>query len=390
MVPVWFRFIRVRDFFRFDQVIPVNVLFVNPLHKRHGSTYRARNLVRLLALNNRASYVEPGWRKGAGCRALVNERDGALGWLQSGFEYLLVCLRMGFDVLYLQKAMIMAFPCLILAKLKGKHVVIDFDDLDSGWQASGWKKGLMLLGERLMPKYADVITTHNRYLKAHLEGICAKPIFLIPQGVDSGLFDPQRYSEVSEKRALGLGGKKVFCFLGSFTKGSAADLDIILGAFKVVSEQDKDVVLMIIGGEGPLEPYYQKEIKALGLNDRVIITGRKDQRDIPRYLRGADYGLICMRDNLANRYRMSLKLLEYLSMDLTVIGHVVGGSKDAFAPYCFLCDPTADALSERILEVVSGDLKKKSARDFIVENYDWNRFVPLIDEAIKQCKIRHN
>jgi len=284
--------------------------------------------------------------------------------------------------------MIMTLPSLILAKLRKKCAVIDFDDLDSGWQTSEWKRKLALFGERFAPQYADVLTTHNRYLKAHLEGASHKRIFTIPQGVDTALFNPDRFNKALEKDKLGLGEKKVFCFLGSFTKGSAADLDLILMAFKIASDQEKDMALMILGGEGPLEDDYRKKIKALGLNKDVLITGRKEQKDIPRYLSGADYGLICMRDNLANRFRMSLKVLEYLAMELTVVGHMVGGSRDAFAPYCFLCDPRPEALSKKMLEVMRSKSGRKSAREFIVENYDWQRFLPMVDEVVKECKLK--
>jgi glycosyltransferase involved in cell wall biosynthesis len=295
---------------------------------------------------------------------------------------------MGFDILYLQKPMILIWPCLLLAKLRGTCVIIDFDDLDSLWQTSAWKTALTVLGERLMPKSADIITTHNRYLRAYIRRICNRRVALIPQGVDTELFDPKRYKKAQEKERLGLGGKKVFCFLGSFTKGSAADLDIVLEAFQRVSEGDAETLLMIIGGEGPLEAYYGALMENLGVRSRVMVTGRKDQEDIPRYLSCVDYGLICMRDNLANRCRVSLKLLEYLAMELTVIGHVVGSSRDAFASYCCFCDPSAEALGETMLEVMQNQSKKESARDFIVNHYDWNRFVPLVDELIKQCELK--
>jgi len=365
----------------------VRILFINPLHPRHGSTYRARNLFKLLSVNNRVCYVEPGWEEG-GSIVSVNDKDNAMALLLSAFAYLGACLKTRFNLLYLQKPMILTLPSLILAKLWGKPVVIDFDDLDSAWQTPAWKKNLMLFSERFMPKCADIISTHNAYLGEYITRICNKQVLIVPQGVDTDLFDPKQCQKATEKERLGLGGKRVFCFLGSFTKGSAADLDIILEAFKRVSEGDADAFLLIIGGEGPLEAYYTGLIETLGLQNRVVVTGRKDQTEIPRYLRCADYGLVCMRDNPANRYRVSLKLLEYLAMELTVIGHVVGSSRDAFASYCYLCDPSAEALSETIFEVMQSESRKPSARNFIVDNYDWNRFVPLVDEVVSCCEKR--
>jgi hypothetical protein len=39
-----------------------------------------------------------------------------------------------------------------------------------------------------------------------------------------------------------------------------------------------------------------------------------------------------------------------------------------------------------MVEVMHSPSRKESARGFIVDNYDWNRFVPLVDEVIDECK----
>jgi glycosyltransferase involved in cell wall biosynthesis len=94
-----------------------------------------------------------------------------------------------------------------------------------------------------------------------------------------------------------------------------------------------------------------------------------------------------MRDNLANRCRVSLKLLEYLSMELPVIGHVVGHSRDVFGPYCFMCDPEPGALTQTILDVMKSASRKASARPFIVENYDWEKLMPSLEIVLDYCEV---
>jgi len=83
-----------------------------------------------------------------------------------------------------------------------------------------------------------------------------------------------------------------------------------------------------------------------------------------------------------------LKLLEYLAMNLTVIGHLVGTSGDELAPYCFTCEPTVESLGEKMLEVVKKGLKKEGVREFMVKNHDWNRFVPQVDAVVKYCELK--
>lgn len=226
------------------------------------------------------------------------------------------------------------------------------------------------IGERWMPKYVDSVTTHNRYLQNYIVHLNSVKASLVPQGVDTRLFDPQKYDKAFEKKRLGLEGKTICCFLGSFTIGSAKDLHVILRAITYVTGQREDIFFLMIGGSGPLEEKYLQFIRELKLN-RVLVTGSMPQSEVPRYLAAADIGLLYMDDDHANRMRMSLKLLEYLAMELTVVGHVVGSSRDIFGEYCFLCEPSVMSLSERILEVVQHDLKGQSARAFIQSHYDW-------------------
>ena len=365
-----------------------SVLFINPLRERHGSTYRARNLFRLLRNKTRISYVEPDNHRES--TSSLNHEDSRLELFRAVFEYLHSCFKVKFDLLYLQKPMILTWPCLALAKLMGRRVVIDFDDLDSKWQTSWFRGRLAGLSESLMPRWADAITTHNEYLREHISRTCGKRIFVVPQGVDTDLFAPHRFKRAEEKKRLGLQDKTVFCFLGSFTKGSAADLDIIIKAYRSVLDKHRNTILMLVGGGGPLEEHYLSMISALGLDDNVMITGRKDQKIVPQYLSCADYGLVFMRDNVENRCRVSLKLLEYLSMELPVIGHVVGHSRDVFGSYCFLCKPDEDSLRAKMLDVMNGQSRKKSARGFIVQNYDWERIGPALDSVLQYCMGKHS
>lgn len=373
------------------------ILFINPLQDRHGSTYRARNLAKLLEQDNSVCYVEPGQR--AGCTNItVTSKEGVAGLLESSVDYLRICRAAQFDVLYLQKPMIMTLPALFAARGRGKAVIIDFDDMDSGWQVSNWKRAVARFGEMVMPRCADMVTTHNAFLQTEIRAISGRDSIIVPQGVNGELFNPGRFDRNEQRARLGLPGKIVFCFLGSFTKGSAADLDLILAAFALIRDRIHDrahdnvgeAVLMIVGGGGPLEDRYRKMIGRLGLAERVVITGRRPQEEIPSYLACADYGLVLMRDNQANRCRVSLKLLEYLAMDLTVIGHVVGSSREAFDHCCIGCEPTAKSLSSKLLDVIKSCEKRSGSRDYVLRHHDWIRFAPLMNLLIDRLMNQVN
>jgi glycosyltransferase involved in cell wall biosynthesis len=361
----------------------MKILFINVLQSRHGSTYRSRNLSCLLSRNNHVYYVEPNYQNNG--KIIISQKDTTAGLFSSALKYFLLALRIDFDILYLQKPWLITFPSLAVAKLRGKKVVIDFDDIDSKWQKNWLNKKLTALGERVMPRYADILTTHNSYLQNHLHSSYKKRIFFVPQGVDTALFDPSRFNAALERKKLKLTDKTVYCFVGSFTIGSAKDLHYILKAYAQVSHKIRNCCFIIIGGGGPMESYYRNLIKALDLKD-VLITGRLEQNDVARFLSIADYGLVYMEDNTENRMRFSFKVMEYLAMKVTVIGHLIGSTRDVFGKYCHICEPSIDSFAREIIHVTENNLRKADAREFLVNNYDWNVVGHYLNQAVESLK----
>jgi glycosyltransferase involved in cell wall biosynthesis len=164
--------------------------------------------------------------------------------------------------------------------------------------------------------------------------------------------------------------------------GSSRDLHVILEAMRYVEEREKRACFLIIGGEGPLQEEYVKLINTLRLKT-VRITGRIAHHRVPQYLAACDMGLIFMEENRVNKMRVSLKLIEYLSMDLPVVGHITGESRDVFGQYCFLCSPSARALGEKILEGMENQHRRESPRDFIVQHYDWKTIEHSVSELLE-------
>ena len=374
----------------------MNILFINVMEERHGSTYRARRLASLLAAKHTVCYLESNCNDkkevfpsdiNNGNRVIsIPQKGSAAGFILASLKRCLFCLREDFDLIFLQKAWPLTLPCLVIAKLRRKRVVIDCDDLDSLWFKSPLRKGLTSMTEKLMPKWADLTTTHNKYLKRYIKNEGGIEAVIVPQGVDTELFDPLRFNPLLEKRGLSLENKKVYAFLGSFTYGSAMDLHTILRAMQQIIKRQTNAILLIIGGGGPLEKEYRDLISNLGISNHVIITGRVPHSQVPRYLAASDIGLIFMSDDFANKTRVSFKLLEYFSMNLQVVGHIVGESMDTLGEYCFLCQPTPESMADLVLTVTQKDLRKGNARRFIKEHYDWNVIGKSLDQAIRRVE----
>src|SRR3989304_2463838 len=325
----------------------MNILFINVMEERHGSTYRARRLASLLMVKHKVCYLESN----------CNDKNGVFpSEIKNGNRVISIP----------QTGSLSGF---IMASIK-----------------SSLRKRLTSLTEKLMPRWADLTTTHNQYLKRYIKDEGGTEAVIVPQGVDTELFDPVQFDPLKEKRSLNLEGKKVYAFLGSFTYGSARDLHTILNTMQQIIKRHSNAILLIIGGGGPLEKEYMDLISTLGISNHVIITGRVPHSQVPRYLAASDTGLIFMSDDLANETRVSLKLLEYLSMNLQVVGRLAGESRDTLGEYCFLCQPTTEAMADMVLDVSQKNLKKGSARRFIKEHYDWGVVGKSLEQAIKRIE----
>jgi glycosyltransferase involved in cell wall biosynthesis len=345
-------------------------LFINSLDARYGSTYRFRKLwSSVKATNLITTYVE------SNCKDIpeavsVSQSDSPAGYLKATLKRIMLCLRLDYDVLVIQKFLPLTVPCMLVAKLGGKRIIVDWDDLDSSLQSGFFRKVATSLCENLGPLIADLITTHSsQIIKLALEKFAKKAI-MVNQGADFELFDPSKFAKESLKKDEGHQGKLVLGFLCTLTHGGSQDLDIILVVFKEALKNNANLILKIIGG-GPLESAVRSAISYLGINDNVVLTGLVPQIEVPRQLASCDLSLIYMRENKGNRARVSFKVLESLAMNKPVIGHIVGETEKLFGKYVDHVDRDLIAFKRRLLEITVTDLPIINAREEIIQDYSW-------------------
>jgi len=126
-------------------------------------------------------------------------------------------------------------------------------------------------------------------------------------------------------RSLGITGKKIIGFIGSFYRYEGLDL-LVQTAAKLTATRD-DFVLLLVGG-GEMEKELRGQIEQLGLQGKVIMPGRISHERIP--------GIYSLVDILAYpRYSMRLtelvtplKPLEAMAMGKPVVASGVGGHRE--------------------------------------------------------------
>jgi glycosyltransferase involved in cell wall biosynthesis len=175
--------------------------------------------------------------------------------------------------------------------------------------------------ERRIWRRADLLLAVSEALRSHFEkaGAAARNIRILPNAVDAGLFATE-VDEVSLRSRLGLGGRFVVGFVGSFKAWHG--LDFLLQAFARLHAEDPSFHLMLIG-DGPMRATLEEEARRLGLKEAVTLVGSVPHEEVPRYLSVIDVA-VAPYPVLEDFYYSPLKLYEYMAGSRAVVASRIG------------------------------------------------------------------
>lgn len=203
-----------------------------------------------------------------------------------------------------------AFLCLPRSWTK---IVLDYEDVMSvGYALEGNQKLSVKYRyyEKLAGRIVDVITTENDRLREYLIelGIPEDKIGIVPNGVDTKLFDPNRYNKTTVKKRFNLKGP-VAGFVGLTVQRER--LELLLEAIPHILKHVPNAHFLLIGPEAPwFEPYKKK------YRNHIQITGYVPHNKVPELLSTVDVAINPLVTKLPQR---SSKNLEYLSMKKPVV-----------------------------------------------------------------------
>ncbi len=176
-------------------------------------------------------------------------------------------------------------------------------------------------------KNATAVTTIAEGIRGDIEirGVPKERITIIPNGVDATRFQVAEGADAELQQALGLQGKTVLGFLGSFY--GYEGLSLLLDAMPLMLERNPDVVVLLVGG-GFQEQPLKDQAKALGIDEKVIFTGRVPHEVVDRYYSLVDilvYPRLSMR---LTELVTPLKPLEAMAQGKLLVASDVGGHKE--------------------------------------------------------------
>lgn len=230
-------------------------------------------------------------------------------------------------------------------------------------------------------KQAAAVTTICEGLRQDIlqRGVLAKHVTVIPNAVDIQAFNMTVAPDEVLRRRLGLQGKTVLGFIGSFY--AYEGLSLLLDAMPRILAEVPDVVLLLVGG-GPEENSIRQKISGMRLDHAVVVTGRVPHTEVQSY-----YGLVDVFVYPRLPMRLTdlvtpLKPLEAMAQGKLVVASDVGGHRELIKDRvtgCLFHAGEAGALSESVLGLLADfglwDELRTNGRSFVENERNWRASV---------------
>ncbi len=234
---------------------------------------------------------------------------------------------------------------------------------------------------------ADAVAVICEGLRQDLirRGVSGDKIMVAPNGVDMALFGDPAPADADLAQSLGLAGKEVVGFVGSFYDYEGLD-DLIAAMPRLVMARP-DAHLLLVGG-GPMDAALRDQAAQSDVADHIRFTGRVPHQEVERY-----YGLIDILAYPRKKMRLTdlvtpLKPLEAMAQKRLVAASDVGGHRelieDGVTGTLFPPDDP-DALAAALAEMFDNreiwDERRKIAREFVERDRNWSsnisRYAPV-------------
>ena len=241
--------------------------------------------------------------------------------------------------------------------------------------------------EQTVLKKSDSIVTLSEYTREKLQrtyGLAPSKVSVIPGGVDLERFKPST-DKASIRARLGLPEER-FVLLTVRNLVPRMGLENLLTAFAIVLNGRRDL-LLVIGGEGPLETELKEQVGRYGVEDYVRFAGYIPDEDLPSYYQMADLFIL----PTIELEGFGLVTVEALASGLPVLGTPIGGTREILAglgPEYLFDDVTPESMATGILNVLDNWGKdssaykaiSKSCRQVAEEHYSWDNHVNKLED----------
>lgn len=240
---------------------------------------------------------------------------------------------------------------------------------------------------------AQAITTICEGLRRDIiaRGIPAEKVTVIPNAVDIHRFRIAPAADPQLREQLGLNGKVVLGFVGSFY--AYEGLPLLLEALPWILRERPDILVLLVGG-GAQEEFLKDLARRLGLQDKVIFVGRVPHDQVQKYYDQADIFVYPRYSMRLTELVTPLKPLEAMAQGRLVVASDVGGHRELIADretgWLFRAGDAND-LARTVLELLgqpnAWPAIRAAGRRFVETERNWqasvNRYLAVYRNALR-------
>ena len=266
------------------------------------------------------------------------------------------------------------FPLKLVTTVRRKRLVVTWHEV---WGAAYWRSYLGPLGfvaaalERLAASLPDHILAASAGTAERLEGLGIRPsrITVVPNGIDR--------DEV-ERAATASDVGQVVC-VGRLLRHK--NVHVVIDAVAELRNRGRDVTLTVIG-TGPEGERLQAQVAELGLEDLVEIRAPYENRaDVLAAMKGATVlAFPTVREGFG------MVALEALACGTPVVtsGHPDNHARQLVTDGVngFVCDPTAQAMADRLVQVIDGAPAMRAAATATGLDHSWDTMAAAMAKAV--------
>ncbi len=136
-------------------------------------------------------------------------------------------------------------------------------------------------------------------------------IIVVPNGVDTSLFDPAQHKPIRLFEGFIIG------YSGSLIPRQS--IDLLLEAMQELYMENVPIYLTVVG-DGPMREPWETYARTLGLSSRVHFVGQVQRDRVPDYVLGFDIGFCGHKElPVSPIFYSPLKMYEYMAMAVPVV-----------------------------------------------------------------------
>ncbi|PIS08779.1 hypothetical protein COT75_04835 [Candidatus Beckwithbacteria bacterium CG10_big_fil_rev_8_21_14_0_10_34_10] len=297
------------------------------------------------------------------------------------------------DIIHFHTPDLVGMEAILTAKLLKKPLVGTFHtyfmspEYQKIVKLSHWGEDFI---EKVLWKYSnsiynrcDLIITPSFFAKKDLErqGI-KKEIKIIHNSVNLDLVKKTSLNKITDFKSRYSLSNKTIIYVGRTSREKS--LDILLLAFNQVVRKEPEAKLLIIG-EGPALGGLKELSKALGLEKKVIFTGKIDHQKL---LQSGAYEIASLFATASTSEVQPMSVLEAIAFGLPIVGVKARGMEELIRGNGILFNPgDINGLSKGMIKILRNEsLREKfsqRSKGLIKKEYLLDNIIEKLEKAYK-------